>query len=249
MNTQQTIDRLNWIKVCSMAEEYRRQMQNPEFTTLPFDERFGVLVDTEWVSRQNKRLANLVRKAGMKYNCAIEEIIYNSDRNIDRQTMMQLSTCSWIVDGLSTIITGATGTGKTFLGCALGNAACRNNFKVLFKRVPRLLTDLAISRGDGSYNQLMKDLKKVKLLILDDWGINTFDPVEGRDILEVIEDRNQINSTVILIQLAIADWHPLFSDPIVADAVMDRLVHGSHIIELTSNNSMRGQKYKNTVGN
>jgi len=248
MNIQQTIDRLNWIKVCSMAGEYRRQMQDPEITTLPFDERFGLLVDTEWVTRQNKRLSNLVRKAGMKYNCAIEEIIYNSDRNIDRQTMLQLATCSWIVDGLNAIITGPTGCGKTFIGCALGNAACRNNFKVLFKRVPRLLTDLAISRGDGTYNQFMKDLKKVKLLILDDWGINTFDPVEGRDILEVIEDRNQINSTVILSQLSVADWHPLFTDPIVADAVMDRLVNGSHIIELTSLKSMRGEKFKNMAG-
>jgi DNA replication protein len=248
MNIQQTIDRLNWIKVCSMAEEYRRQMQNPELNAMPFDERFGLLVDTEWVTRQNKRLSNLVRKAGMKYNCAIEEIIYNSDRNIDRQTMMQLATCSWIVDGLNAIITGPTGVGKTFIGCALGNAACRNNFKVLFKRVPRLLTDLAISRGDGTYNQLMKELKKVKLLVLDDWGINTFDPVEGRDILEVIEERNPNNSTVILSQLSTGDWHPLFSNPIVADAVMDRLVHGAHKIELTTSKSMRGEKNKGMSG-
>lgn len=245
MNTQQTIDKLNWIKVCTMAQEYRRQINDLEISALTFDERFGLLVDTEWVSRQNKRLANLVRKAGMKYNCTIEEIIYTPDRNIDKQTMMQLSTCLWIVEDLNTIITGATGTGKTFLGCALGNAACRNNFKVLFKRVPRLLTDLAISRGDGTYNRLMKDLKKVKLLILDDWGINNFDPAEGRDILEVIEDRNQVNSTVILSQLSVSDWHPLFSDPIVADAVMDRLIHGSHIIELTSSDSMRKFRHKN----
>lgn len=247
MNTQQTIDKLNWIKVCTMAEEYRRHIQNPDIATLGFDERFGLLVDSEWTARQNKRLANLVKVAGMKYNCAIEEIIYNQDRNIDRQTMMQMVSCSWILDALNVIITGATGTGKTFLGCALGNAACRNNYKVLFKRVPRLLTDLSISKGDGTYNKLMKDLKKVKLLILDDWGINNFNPSEGRDMLEVIEDRNQINSTVILSQLSVADWHPLFSDPIVADAVMDRLIHGSHIIELTAIDSMRTYKYKNTV--
>jgi DNA replication protein DnaC len=245
MNTQHTIDKLNWIKVCTMAEEYRKQTQNPEISSLSFDERFGLLVDSEWVARQNKRLANLVRKAGMKYNCAIEEIIYSPDRNIDRNTMMQLSTCSWILDGLNVIITGTTGTGKTFIGCALGNAACRNNYRVLFVRLPRLLTDLAIARGDGSYNRLMKELKKVKLLILDDWGINNFDPVAGRDILEVIEDRNQINSTVILSQLSVADWHSLFSDPIVADAVMDRLIHGSHIIELVADDSMRRFKYKN----
>jgi DNA replication protein DnaC len=247
MNAQQTIDKLNWFKVCTMAEEYRRQLSNPEISTLSFDDRFGLLVDSEWTARQNKRLANLVRRAGMKYNCAIEEIIYSPDRNIDKQMMLQLSTCTWIIDSLNVIITGATGTGKTFVGCALGNAACRNSFKVLFKRVPRLLTDLAISKGDGTYNKLMKELKKVKLLILDDWGINNFDPAEGRDILEVIEDRNQVNSTVILSQLSVSDWHPLFSDPIVADAVMDRIIHGSHIIELTSNKSMRGYNYKNTT--
>jgi hypothetical protein len=109
MNTQQTIDKLNWIKVCTMAEEYRKQTQNPEILSLSFEERFGLLVDSEWVSRQNKRLANLVRKAGMKYNCALEEIIYSPDRNIDKSSMMQLSTCSWILDGLNVIITGATG--------------------------------------------------------------------------------------------------------------------------------------------
>ncbi len=244
MNAQQTIDKLNWIKVCSMAEEYRHQMQDPEISTLPFDERFGLLVDTEWTARQNKRLRNLVRKAGMKYNCAIEEIIYNPDRNIDRQQIMQLSTCTWIVDGLNVIITGATGTGKSFIGCALGNAACRSSFKVLFKRVPRLLTDLAISKGDGTYNRLMRDLKKVNLLILDDWGINPFGSSEGRDMLEVIDDRTQNNSTVIMSQLSVSDWHPLFSDPIVADAVMDRLIHGSHIIELKVNISMRSLNFK-----
>ncbi len=244
MNAQQTIDKLNWIKVCTMADEYRRQMQYPEIITFPFDERFGLLVDTEWSARQNKRLGNLVRKAGMKYNCAVEEIMYNSDRNIDRQVMMQLATCSWIIDALNVLVFGATGTGKTFVGCALGNAACRNDFKVLFKRVPRLLTDLAISRGDGTYNKLMKELKKVKLLILDDWGISPFGQSEGRDMLEVIEDRSQINSTIIMSQLSISDWHPLFSDLIVADAVMDRLIHGSHVIELKAELSLRSMKYK-----
>jgi DNA replication protein DnaC len=151
-----------------MAEEYRKQTQSPDMTTLSFKERFELLVDSEWVSRQNKCLANLVRKAGMKYNCALGELFYSPDRNIDRQTMMQLSICSWILDGLNVIIAGATGTGKTFIGCVLGNAPFRNNYRVLFVRVPRLLIDIAIARGNGSYIRLMKELKKVKLLILDD---------------------------------------------------------------------------------
>ena len=247
MNIEQTLDKLNWIKICTMANEYKRQLKNPEIQGLDFDDRFGLLVDAEWTTRQNKRLANLVKKAGMKYNCALEEFVYTPERNVNKQTIMQLSTCSWIQDSLNVLITGPTGSGKTFLGCALGNAACRSNYKVLFMRVPRLLTNLALSKGDGTYNKLMKDLKKIKLLILDDWGINTFNHEEGRDLLEVIEDRNQVNSTVILSQLSTKDWHPLFSDPIVADAIMDRLIHGSYIIELNSKESMRAMDFSESM--
>lgn len=244
MNEQQTIEKLNWTKVCTMAKEYSRQLKNPEIQSLSFDERFGLLVDSEWTARQNKRLANLVRKAGMKYNCAIEEFVFTPERSVNKQTIMQLSSCAWIRDNLNVLITGATGSGKTFLGCALGNTACRNGFKVLFKRVPRLLTDIAIAKGDGSYNRLMRELKNIKLLILDDWGLNVFDHAEGRDLLEVIEDRTQVNSTVILSQLSIDDWHGLFTDPIVGDAVLDRLVHGSYQIKLESKESMRGFNFQ-----
>ena len=240
MNEQQTLEKLNWMKVCTMAQEYNRQLKNPEVQNLPFDDRFSLLVDSEWISRQNKRLANLVKKAGMKYNCAIEEFVFTPERSINRQTILQLSSCTWIHDNMNVLITGATGSGKTFLGCALGNAACRNGFKVLFKRVPRLLTDIAIAKGDGSYNRLMRELKNIKLLILDDWGLNVFDHTEGRDLLEVIEERTQANSTVLLSQLSKEDWHGLFSDPIVGDAVLDRLIHGSYLIKMESKTSMRG---------
>lgn len=246
MNEQQTLEKLNWMKVCAMAQEYSRQIKNPEIQSLPFDDRFSLLVDSEWITRQNKRLANLVKKAGMKYNCAIEEFVFTPERSVNRQTIMQLSSCTWIRDSLNVLITGATGCGKTFLGCALGNAACRNGFKVLFKRVPRLLTDIAIAKGDGSYNSLMRELKNIKLLILDDWGLNVFDHTEGRDLLEVIEDRTQVNSTVILSQLSMEDWHGLFTDPIVGDAVLDRLIHGSYQLRLESKESMRGFNFQRT---
>ena len=246
MNEQQTLEKLNWMKVCTMAQEYNRQLKNPEIQSLPFDDRFSLLVDSEWISRQNKRLANLVKKAGMKYNCAIEEFAFTPERFVNKQTIMQLSSCTWISDNLNVLITGATGSGKTFLGCALGNAACRNGLKVLFKRVPRLLTDIAIAKGDGSYNRLMRELKNIKLLILDDWGLNVFDHTEGRDLLEVVEDRTQVNSTVILSQLSTEDWHSLFADPIVGDAVLDRLIHGSYLVKLDSKESMRGFNFHRT---
>lgn len=244
MNEQQTLEKLNWMKVCTMAQEYSRQLKNPEIQSLPFDDRFSLLVDSEWISRQNKRLSNLVKKAGMKYNCAIEEFVFTPERSVNKQTIMQLSSCTWISDNLNVLITGATGSGKTFLGCALGNAACRNGFKVLFKRVPRLLTDITIAKGDGSYNRLMRELKNIKLLILDDWGLNVFDHTEGRDLLEVVEDRTQVNSTVILSQLSTEDWHSLFADPIVGDAVLDRLIHGSYLVKLDSKESMRGFNFQ-----
>lgn len=129
MIIEQTIDKLNWVKLCTMPREYQKQMESAEISSLSFDERFGMLVDAEWTSRQNKYLANLVRKAGMRYNAGIEEVIYKKDRNLDRQVMMQLSTCSWILERLNVIITGATGTGKTFIGCVLGNCACRTTTK------------------------------------------------------------------------------------------------------------------------
>ncbi len=246
MNEQQTLEKLNWMKVCTMAQEYSRQLKNPDIQSFPFDDRFSLLVDSEWIARQNRRLANLVRKAGMKYNCAIEEFVFTPERSVNKETIMQLSSCTWICDNLNVLITGATGSGKTFLGCALGNAACRNGFKVLFKRVPRLLTDIAIAKGDGSYNRLMRELKNIKLLILDDWGLNVFDHNEGRDLLEVIEERTQSNSTVILSQLCIDDWHGLFIDPIVGDAVLDRLIHGSYQISLVSKESMRSFNFQRT---
>lgn len=232
MIIQQTIDKLNWMKLCKMAEEYRRQADMPEVIDIPFDDRFGILADAEWSARQNKRIANLVKKAGMKYNAAIEEVDYSPRRKLNKQLILRLSTCTWINEGLNVIITGATGAGKTFLGCALGNCACRNNYKVIYKRVPRLLTDIAISKGDGTYSQLMKDLKKVNLLILDDWGLNPLGAIEGRDILEVIEERTQNNSTLLISQIPKEAWHGLFSDPTVADAVLDRILHGSYKIEI-----------------
>jgi DNA replication protein DnaC len=233
MLMQQTLNKLAWMKLGTMARAYRQQAEDPTVNGLAFDDRLGLLVDAEWTSRQNKHLDRLLKKAGMRFNGAcVEDVEYLHGRQLDRHLIQQLATGTWISEGLNLVLHGLTGTGKTYVGCALGHSACRNNYSVLYRRVPRLMTDLAISRGDGSYNRLMKELKKIRLLILDDWGINTFGTIEGRDLLEVIEDRSGTNSTLVVSQISPDLWHNLFEDPTVADAVMDRLIHSAYTIEI-----------------
>ena len=175
----------------------RRQMGDPTCSSLTFDERFGMLVDAEWTARQNKLLTNLLKRANLRQSACLEDIDYSPERKLDRDMIRQLSASSWIREGHNLLAIGATGCGKSFLACAFGNNACRQGFKVRYYRVTRLLTDLAVARGDGSYNKLMRDLKKVQLLVLDDWGLSILDPTAGRDLLEVVEDRNQECSTLV----------------------------------------------------
>lgn len=242
MLNNQTTERLHSMRLSAMASEYRRQMESPDTTTLSFEERFGMIADAEWISRQNSRLKKLLHLAALRIpNACIEDVDYDPQRKLDRGYVIRLADCAWLSGHRSLIITGATGTGKTYLACAFGNAACRQGFKVRYYRVNRLLTNLAIGRGDGSYNKLISELKKTDLLILDDWGMQVLDPVSGRDLLEVIEDRFGVKSTIISAQLPVVEWHALFEDSTVADAILDRLVHNAYRFPL-SGQSMRRPK-------
>jgi len=233
MLNNQTLEKMTSMKLSSMGKEYQRQMESPDTAALSFEERFGMLVDAEWTSRQNSRLNRLLRHALLRIQEAcLEDLDYDPQRKLDRAYVARLANCMWVKEHHNLIITGATGTGKTFLACAFGNAACRQGVKTKYYRVNRLLTDLAVSRGDGSYNRLMRELKNTDLLILDDWGMATFDPVSGRDLLEVVEDRFGYRSTVISGQLPVKEWYDLFDDSTIADAVLDRLVHNAYRVEL-----------------
>jgi DNA replication protein DnaC len=232
MLNNQTIDKLSGMRLSAMAREYRRQLEHTPTNSLSFDERFGMLVDSEWTARKNNQLRRLLKNADLRIrNACLEDLDYSPQHNLDKNMVARLADCAWVKEGRNLIITGATGTGKTYLASAFGNAACRQGFKVKYYRVNRLLTDLSIGHGDGSYNKLMRDLKKTDLIILDDFGMAILDPVSSRDLLEVIEDRFGTKSTIIATQLPVTKWHDLFEDGTIADAILDRVIHNSYRFE------------------
>jgi DNA replication protein DnaC len=241
MLINQTIDKLSDMHLPAMNKEYRRQMEHPQTRELSFDDRFAMLVDAEWISRKNNHMQKLLKRADLKIrNACLEDIDYGPEHNVDKNTVSRLADCQWIKEGKSLIVTGATGVGKTFLICAFGNAACRQGLKTRYYRVNRLLNDLAVGHGDGSYNKLMHDLKKVDLLILDDFGMTVFDPAMSRDLLEVIDDRVGLNGTIFAAQFPVLRWHELFEDSTVADAVLDRVIHSSYRFELKGDTKRKG---------
>jgi len=240
MLNNQTLDKLTGMKLSAMAKEYRRQLEHNPTSALSFDERFGMLVDSEWAARKNNQLKRLLKNANLRLkNACLEDIDYSPAHNIDKNMISRLADCAWVREGRNLIICGATGTGKTFLACAFGQAACRQSFKVKYYRVNRLLTDLAIGHGDGSYNKIMRDLKKTDLIILDDFGMAILDPISSRDLLEVIEDRFGAKATIIATQLPVASWHELFEDSTIADAILDRVIHNSYRFELKGDSKRR----------
>lgn len=245
MLNNQTAEKLSKLKMPAMAECYHRLSETPDAASLSHDDFLGMLVDAEWTARSNKRIRRLLRQADLRENASIEDIEYHPDRMLNRQEILRLSECSWVESRHNLLITGATGAGKTYLACALGNAACRRNYSVRYYRMPRVLTDLAVARMDGSYNRCLATLKKCQILIIDDWGLAPLSPAEGRDILEVIEDRMLTGPMVISSQLPISDWHAVFEDPTIADACMDRLIHNSYRIEI-GGETMRAKHSKIT---
>lgn len=230
MLNQQTVDRLHLMRLRGMAECFAGQLQNPDANDLSFEERFGLIVEYEWTYRQNRLLSRLLKKARLRLPACLEDIDFQIPRGLDKRFLKSLSTCQWVKSHQNVLVTGPTGVGKTFIVCALANAACRQGLSARYYRTPRLLTDLAIARGDGSYHRLLAKLAKIDLLVLDDWGLAPFTDVQGRDLLEVIDDRNQARSTVIASQLPVEHWHAALTDPTLADAILDRLVHSAHMI-------------------
>jgi len=233
MLISQTAEKLRAMKLPALAAEYVRQSESPGMDALGFDERVGMMADAEWMSRENNRIKKLTKEANLRISTAcFADIDYRPSRKLDKVQIARLSDFSWVRASKNIIVTGATGTGKTWLACALGAEACRKGLRVAFYRVNRLLGDLAVASGSGSLNKILARLKKADILILDDWGLTALNPPESRFLLEVFEDRWNERSSIISAQLPVAKWHGIFEDSTIADAVLDRLIHNSHRIEL-----------------
>ena len=238
MLIEQTLQKLYDMKLIGMAEAFNEQLQKPTLNDLSFQERFALLVDRQWTWKEDRRMNRLLKTAKLKINACIEDIDYNSPRGIDKSVILSLANCDWLREAQNIMITGPTGAGKTYLACALANRACRQGYSSLYIRAPRLFHDVAIARADGSYAKLMNKLTKTKLLLIDDLGLAPMTDPERRDLLEVVEDRHGLCSTIIASQLPTESWHENIGDLTIADALLDRLIHNAHKINLKGD-SMR----------
>jgi DNA replication protein DnaC len=240
-----TLDQLRTLRLTGMVKALEEQMQMPDIDSLSFEQRLGLMADREITERQNRHLKTRLRKANLRQSASVEDIDYRHPRGLDKALVAKLQSCDWIKEHHNLIITGPTGTGKTFLACALAHKACREGFSALYVRIPRLLQDLSISKGDGRYGKLLTSISKINLLLLDDWGMSKITSEQSRDLLEIIDDRHALRSTLITSQFPVDHWHELIEDPTLADAILDRVIHDAYKINLKGE-SMRKKKSKLT---
>lgn len=243
MLDQMTLNKLHEMRLSAMAEAFRDQIQDNALVEMSFEERFGLIVDIEWARRKNNRLSKLIRSAGFSDNNAcIENVEYAADRKLDKTQIATLATCNYIQEKHNIVILGAAGAGKSYLGCAFGVAACRNFLRTRYIRLPELFNDLLVARGEGAYKQLIKEYKKIALLVLDEWLLTPLSSVEARDLLEIVEARHKRASTIFISQFAPQGWHSKIGEETLADAIVDRIVHDSHVIQIEGKDSMRKKK-------
>ena len=242
MLNEQTFEKLYTMRLTGMAEAMKDQMARTGMDDLSFEERFAMLVDAQYLYRENKKMKRLLLNAKLKLSASMEDIDYRTQRGLDKSLVLNLGTCEWIKRHRNVIITGSTGSGKTYLACALAHKACREGFGAFYVKCPKLYYTLAIAKADGSFASVSSRLAKVPVLILDDFGLAVLTDPERRDLLDVIDDRHGVASTIITSQLPVEHWHEVVGDPTIADAILDRLVHNAHKISLTGKESMRKRK-------
>lgn len=232
MLTHPTLEKLHQLRLRGMAKAFQEQMEQPEVDGLSFTDRLALLIDREVTERENWHLKIRLRNAKLKQNACVEDIDYRSPRGLDKALMMRLAGCDWIRHQDNVLIVGPTGTGKTYLACALGHKACREGFNVVYRRTPRLFSEILQAKGEGRHLKFLTALAKADLLILDDWGLVPLDDEQRRDLLEIMDDRHIYRSTLITSQLPVEKWHEMIGDGTLADAILDRLVHNAHKIKM-----------------
>ena len=228
MLMQHTVTQLRGLKLDGMARPFEEQALQPALASLSFEDRFTLLVDRESAWRDSRRLQRLLQQARLKQkNACLEDIDYRSARNLDKRLIATLSTCDWVRNAHNILLVGATGLGKTWLGCALAQHACRQGFSALYVRLPRLFEELRIAHADGSFTRRLAGLARSDVLLIDDWGLSAPSAPERADLLELIDDRVGAKSTIVTSQLPVDQWHAYLGDPTIAEAILDRLVHAA----------------------
>jgi len=232
MNDAQTIERLYDLRLGAMAEAFAEEAQRCGDPALSFAERFGLIVERQWSAREEGRLARRLKAAQLKLTASVEETDFRTPRGLDRGVFLDLAELGFLRSAGNVILTGATGLGKTYLACALADRAARRGHSVLYKRLPKLVFELALARADGSYLKALEKLARVELLVLDDWGLAVVEGQAANDLMDVVDDRAGVRSTIVSSQLPVSKWHHLVGDPSIADALLDRLLHRAVRIEL-----------------
>ncbi len=232
MLTHPTLDKLEALRLTGMVKALKEQWQLSSSNELSFEERLGLLVDREADLRQTRQMQSRLRKAKLRQNATLEDIDFRQPRGLDKSLVQKLADCQWIRRKQNLLLTGPTGVGKSYLACAFAHKACREGFNTLYIRIARLFNDLALAKGDGRYIKILATLAKTDLLVLDDYGLAGLTKDQRHDLLEILEDRNGLRSTLVTSQLPVEHWHEQIGDPTLADAILDRLVHNAHTIQL-----------------
>ena len=239
------LEKLQQMKFYGMLKALEEQMQMADIEKLSFEDRLALLVDREMTERENRRLKTRLRKAKLRLNASIEDIDFRHPRGLDKTLFMQLADCRYLKEHNNVLIIGPTGVGKTYLACALAQNACRNGYTALYFRLSRLLHELSIAKADGRYSKMLKSISRADLLVLDDWGLSKFVKEQRHDLLEILEDRNELRSTLVTSQLPVKHWHEIIADPTLADAILDRFIHNAYKLVLEGD-SMRKKRSKLT---
>jgi len=242
---EQTMTKMLAMKLNGMAAALEEQRKTADMAQIGFEDRLAMLIERQWLWKENRSLSTRLQYAKLKQPACLEDIDYRQHRGLQRSTVEHLAGSDWIRYGQNCIITGPTGVGKTYLACAMGHRACRDGYRTLYFYAPKLFRALTVAQADGSLPALLRKISRAKLLVVDDWGLEKATATQYRDFLEILDDRHSEASTLMTSQFPPTRWHELIADATVADAILDRLIHGAHRIELKGE-SMRRFKNRQT---